>query len=57
MNVAQMLAHCNVTYELTYDNVHPKLNALMRFITKTFLKNLIVGEKPHKKIINDSARF
>ena len=23
MNVTQMLAHCNVTYELIYDDKHP----------------------------------
>ena len=23
MNVAQMLAHCNVSYELVYENTHP----------------------------------
>lgn len=26
MNVAQMLAHCNVAYEMTYENIHPKPN-------------------------------
>jgi hypothetical protein len=49
MNVAQMLAHCNVTYELTYENIHPKPNFLMRFIIKTFIKNTVVGEKPYAK--------
>lgn len=28
MSVDQMLAHCNVTYEMVYDNIHTKL---MRF--------------------------
>ena len=28
MSVSQMLAHCNVTYEMIYDNIHPKPNAL-----------------------------
>ena len=29
MNVEQMLAHCNVTYEMVYDNIHPKPNFLI----------------------------
>ena len=36
MNVAQMLAHCNVTYELVFENKHPKPNALVRFFIKNF---------------------
>lgn len=46
MNVAQMLAHCNVTYELAYENIHPRPNAFMRFILRTFIKKIVVGEKP-----------
>jgi len=49
MDVAQMLAHCNVTYELVYDNKHPKANFLKRFILKLFVKNIVVSEKPYKK--------
>ena len=49
MNVSQMLAHCNVTYEMVYDNKHPRLNFLKRFFIKAFAKNVVVGEKPYKK--------
>lgn len=49
MSVAQMLAHCNVTYELTYENIHPRPNAFMRFIIRNFIKNIVVGEKSYKK--------
>jgi hypothetical protein len=49
MNVAQMLAHCNVTYELAYENIHPRPNALMRFMLKTFVKKMVVGEKSYPK--------
>ena len=27
MNASKMLAHCSVTYEMIYDNKHPKPNA------------------------------
>jgi hypothetical protein len=47
MNVAQMLAHCNVTYELTYENIHPRPGFFMRFILKNFIKKIVVGEKPY----------
>lgn len=49
MNVAQMLAHCNVTYEMVYENKHPKPGALMRFILKAMVKNKVVNEEsyPH----------
>lgn len=49
MNVAQMLAHCNVTYELVYDNKHPQPNAFKRFLLKSFVKKLVVSEKPYAK--------
>ena len=65
MNVAQMLAHCNVSYELVYDNIHPKPNAFMKFIMKAMVKKLVVNEKPYKKnsqtapvfVISDEKEF
>ncbi|MEO8794575.1 MAG: DUF1569 domain-containing protein [Daejeonella sp.] len=49
MRVAQMLAHCNVTYELIYDNIHSKPNPVMKFILKLLVKNKVVGEKGYKQ--------
>ena len=50
MTVAQMFAHCNVSYELVYENKHPKPNAFTKLMLKLFLKNLIVTNKaPYKK--------
>lgn len=43
MNVAQMLAHCNVTYEMVYENIHPKTNFFMSFILKTFIKKIVTN--------------
>ncbi len=65
MNAAQMLAHCNVTYELVYEDKHPKPNAFIRTILKLFVKNIVISEKPFKKnsqtapafIIKDSRDF
>jgi len=49
MNVAQMLAHCNVTYELVYDNKHPEPNFLMKIILKALVKDKVVNEIPYKR--------
>lgn len=57
MEVAQMLAHCNVTYELVYDNKHPKAKGLKKWILKTFVKNIVVSEKPYKKNSRTAPEF
>jgi hypothetical protein len=49
MNVSQMLAHTNVSFEMAYTDKHPKPGAFMRFILKTFVKNVVVGPKPYKR--------
>ena len=65
MNVGQMMAHCNVAYELTYTNNHPKPTGLKKILIKLLAKNSVVGDKPYKKngrtsplfIINDEREF
>ena len=49
MTVDQMLAHCNVTYELVYDNKHVKPGPFKKFLLKSFVKNIVVNEKPYRK--------
>lgn len=49
MTVGKMLAHCNVTYELLYEDKHPKPNGLMKLLLKLFVKNTVVNETPYKK--------
>lgn len=49
MNAAQMLAHCNVSYEMVYEDIHPKPNALMKFILRNLVKSKVVSEKPYPK--------
>ena len=48
MSVDQMLAHCNVTYEMDFENKHPKPQGLMKWMLKTFVKKVVVSEKPYK---------
>ncbi|MCX6141307.1 MAG: DUF1569 domain-containing protein [Candidatus Kapabacteria bacterium] len=49
MSPAQMLAHVNVSYEYTYGERSDVPPWFMRFILKTFLRPLLVGEKPYAK--------
>jgi hypothetical protein len=57
MNVPQMLAHCNVSYELVYDNKHPQPNFIMGLILKAFVKNAVVSEKPYKRSTPTAPAF
>ncbi|SHN09266.1 Protein of unknown function [Cyclobacterium lianum] len=57
MNVAQMLAHCNVTYEMAYENKHPKPNFLMRQVLKAFVKQMVVSETPYKRNVRTAPAF
>ncbi len=57
MNVAQMLAHCCVTYEMAYENKHKKPNAVVRFLLKTFVKNGVVNETPYKHNLQAAPAF
>lgn len=49
MNVSQMLAHCNVAYETTYTDKHPRPKGVQKFLIKLLAKNTVVGPKPYKK--------
>ena len=49
MDVAQMLAHCNIAFELTYEDKHPIPSKFKQFILKLLVKQMVVGEKPYAK--------
>ena len=57
MNVAQMLAHCNVTYEMVYENIHPKPNAFLKLILKVLVKNKVVNELPYQRNGKTAPQF
>jgi len=65
MNVAQMLAHNNVAFDITNGKISASYNFLMRFILKTFVKSTVVGKKPYGKngstapvfVVNDERDF
>lgn len=50
MSASQMLAHCNVSYEMAFEDKHPKPNFFMGFILKNFIKKALVDDiTPYKK--------
>ncbi|MBD1365886.1 DUF1569 domain-containing protein [Mucilaginibacter sp. ZT4R22] len=58
MNVSQMLAHCNVTYEMLYEpEKHPRPNAFMKLILKLLVKKMVVSETPYKRNGPTAAAF
>lgn len=57
MNVSQMMAHCNVAYELVYTDKHKKPKGFQKFLIKLLAKKLVVGPKPYKKNLRTSPIF
>ena len=57
MSVDQMLAHCNVTYEMIYENKHTKPNAFKKWMLKAIVKPYVVSETPYKKNSRTAPEF
>ena len=57
MEAGQMLAHCCVPYEMVYTSIHPKPNAFVRLMLKTFVKKTVVGDKPYPKNSKTAPQF
>jgi len=57
MSVGQMLAHCNVTYEMVYEDKHPKAAGLLKLMLKLLVKNTVVGEAPYKRNTRTAPAF
>jgi hypothetical protein len=49
MNVAQMLAHTNVGFDIANGQIPVSYNFLMRFMRKMIVKSTVVGNKPYEK--------
>ncbi|MCZ8197892.1 MAG: DUF1569 domain-containing protein [Flavobacterium sp.] len=49
MDASQMMAHCNVSYEMALDENYKKSNGFIRFILKNLVKKGFVNEKPLAK--------
>lgn len=57
MNAAQMLAHCNVTYEMVYDDKHAEPNIFLRLFLRIFVKNTVVSDAPYQKNLQTAPAF
>ena len=57
MSSDQMLAHCNVTYEMAFDDKHKKPNGFTKLMLKLFVKNTVVGDKPYKRNSRTAPQF
>jgi hypothetical protein len=57
MNVQQMLAHCNVTYEMAYETKHPKATGFKKFMLKMFVKPIVVGDKAYSQNSRTAPEF
>ena len=65
MSVDQMLAHCNVAYDMAHTDKYPKAGGFKKFMLKMFVKNAVVGPKPYARngrtapefMITDSRDF
>ncbi|SHE77288.1 DinB family protein [Chryseobacterium takakiae] len=58
MSVDQMLAHCNVSYEMVYEpEKHRKPGSIAKFILKTFVKSKVVGEKGYPRNSPTAPQF
>ncbi|MCK0157870.1 DUF1569 domain-containing protein [Cellulophaga sp. F20128] len=49
MTVDQMLAHCNVAYDMVYTDNYPKIGGFQKFMIKLFAKSTVIGLKPYTK--------
>jgi SRSO17 transposase len=57
MDVAQMLAHCNITYEMLYEDKHKRPNAFVRFLLRLLIKPTVTNEKSYKKNTQTAPAF
>ena len=48
MNVGQMLAHCNVAYEIVHEpGKHSPPGLIGKFFARVFAKGTVVGDRPY----------
>lgn len=57
MSADKMLAHCNVAYEMVFEDKHIKPNGFTKLMLKLFVKNTVVGNKPYKKNSKTAPQF
>jgi hypothetical protein len=57
MNASQMLAHCNVTYDLAFERITERPNFFLRILLKTIVKKSVTNEVPYKHNLRTAPVF
>ncbi len=57
MDAAQMLAHLNVAYDMTYGKLPTNYGFVTKLMLKWFVKGVVVGEKPYPKNNRTAPQF
>lgn len=57
MDAAQMLAHCNIAYEIEYSDKHPRPKAALRLMLRWFVKGKVCGPKPYARNVRTAPMF
>jgi Na+/citrate or Na+/malate symporter len=57
MTADQMLAHCNVTYEMVYTDKHKKPNVFTKVLLKLFVKKWLLVQSHIKEIAKQLLNF
>ncbi|MCB9425936.1 MAG: DUF1569 domain-containing protein [Flavobacteriales bacterium] len=57
MNVAQMLAHVSVSYDMAFGKIEVKNNFFMKLMLKLFIKKPVTNEVPYKKNLQTAPQF
>lgn len=57
MSVDQMLAHCNVSYDMAYTDKYPQATGVKRLLLKLFVKQAVVGPKPYPRNSPTAPQF
>jgi hypothetical protein len=57
MDVARMLAHCCVPYEMALEDIHRPANPVVRTLFRLFVKPGVVNGKPYRKSVPTAPAF
>jgi hypothetical protein len=57
MSVDKMLAHCNVAYEMVFEDIHQKPSGFKKAMLKLFVKGIVINNKPYRKNSRTAPEF
>jgi hypothetical protein len=57
MSVDKMLAHCNVTFDMFFENTYKKPNFFIKILLRFFVKKYVVNDIPYKKNLKTAPEY